>query len=117
MTNKLPNWLDVKTLVLLGSIISAAAVSNHRLGSIETNQGKTSLKITSVEAELQLLKLEIVHVQNQVNINRSKLTEREQFMTDVTKALKEHGDTLIKTETLMQVQSDRLGEVLELLKK
>jgi septal ring factor EnvC (AmiA/AmiB activator) len=116
MTNKLPNWLDIKTLVLLVSIGSAAAVSNYRLESIEANQGKTSLNITSVETELQSLKLAIVQVQNQVNINRDRLNAREQFVLDVTNALKQHGETLIKTETLLEVQSGRLIEVIKMLK-
>ena len=111
----MPNWLDTKTIVVLATVIGTAFVANYRLGQLERGQGKFSLSVASVEADLQQLKLRIVGVENDVEANAEKLEDRKEFMSKVERVLQENGEILIRQGMTLKQQNETLGKILKRL--
>ncbi len=111
----LPKWLDAKTIIVLCTIIGTAFVANYRLGQIEKGQTKFSIKIASVETDIQSLKLRIVGIENDVESNAEKLAERKHFMLTVEKSLEQHGAALIRQGMSLEQQSKTLEKILKKL--
>lgn len=109
------NWLDPKSILIILTILCTAYGAWYRLGTVEQGLKGFTIKMASVEADMQSLRLRIIDLENDVENHGTKLDKRESFMIKVEDTLDDHKELLIQHGSALKYQTITLDKILKKL--